>query len=237
MAREHLYEVIRRDLADGIHSGKLKAGQRLESETDLSARYGVSRMTVRQALGRLEADGLVARRHGSGTFVTEQRTIRRQANRLAPFHEELGLDEADLTTKILEHDVRQPPDDVSQTLASSNGSAAIHLVRLRVHRGEPIAVQESWIPYFLAPSLARGRLVHGSLYRTLSTRAGLEIAWAEQQVSAAPATERLATLLEVEVGSPLLRTNRVSRLSTGDIIEVAESFMTPQFPTVFRLER
>lgn len=237
MAREHLYEVIRRDLADRIHSGRLKAGQRLESETDLAARYGVSRMTVRQALGRLEADGLVARRHGSGTFVSEQRTISRHANRLAPLNEELGLDAADLTTRVLEHDVHQPPPDVSRTLATSKGSAAVHLLRLRVHHSQPIAVQESWIPYFLAPSLARGRLVQGSLYRTLSARAGLEIAWAEQEVTAAPATERLAGLLEVEVGSPLLHTHRVSRLSTGDIIEVAESFMTPQFPTIFRLER
>jgi GntR family transcriptional regulator len=237
MAVAHLYEVISRDLTDQITSGRLKPGQRLDSETNLAMHYGVSRMTVRQALGRLESDELVARRHGSGTFVTEPRGIKRHANRLAPFSVELGLDAEDISTNILLREVLQPPEDVGRILFPAKGPTAIHMVRLRSYRGRPIAMQDSWIPYLVAPELARGRLLQGSLYKTLSARAGVEIAWAEQQVTAAAATEELAKLLEVEVGSPLLRTNRVSRLASGDIVEVAESLMLPEFPTVFRLER
>lgn len=232
-----LYEVISRDLAEQISSGRLKPGQQLESETNLAVHYGVSRMTVRQALGRLEADDLVARRHGSGTFVAEKRGIKRQSNRLAPFHEELGLDPSDISTKIVVREVLQPPEDIGQTLFSTSGPTAVHIVRLRSYRGRPIALQDSWIPYLAAPQLAHGRLIQGSLYKTLASRAGVEIAWAEQQVTATLATDELAETFGVSVGSALLRTNRVSRTNTGEIVEVAECHMLPEFPTVLRLER
>jgi GntR family transcriptional regulator len=237
MAGARRYEVISRDLTDQIASGRLKPGQRLESETNLATHYGVSRMTVRQALGQLESDELVARRHGSGTFVTEHRGIKRRANRLAPFHEELGLAADDISTSILLREVGQPPEEITRVLFSTSGPTAVHIVRLRSYRGRPIAIQDSWIPYLLAPQLAHGRLIQGSLYKTLAAKSGVEIAWAEQQVTAAVATEELAATLQIQVGSPLLRTNRVSRRASGDIVEVAECVMLPEFPTVFRLER
>jgi GntR family transcriptional regulator len=62
------YEVINRDLSSQISTGAFKPGHRLQSESKLAAHYGVSRMTVRQALDELESDGLVVRRHGAGTM-------------------------------------------------------------------------------------------------------------------------------------------------------------------------
>lgn len=237
MGNARLYEVISRDLTEQITSGRLKPGQRLDSETNLAARYGVSRMTVRQALGVLESDELVARRHGSGTFVTEHRDIKRRANRLAPFNEELGIEADDITTTLLEREVAQPPEGISRTLFNAIGPTAVHLVRLRSYKGRPITVQDSWIPYLLAPQLAHGRLIQGSVYKTLASRSGIEIARAEQQVTATNATPDFAQLLQIEEGSALIKTRRVSRLASGTVIEVAESVMLPEFPTVFRLER
>ncbi len=237
MVNARLYEVISRDLTEQITSGRLKPGERLESETNLASRYGVSRMTVRQALGLLESDELVARRHGAGTFVSENRSVKRRANRLAPFNEELGLDAEDISTTVLEREVGHPPEDVSQALFSTVGPTAVHIVRVRSYRGEPIAIQDSWIPYLLAPQLAHGRLVQGSVYKTLAARSGIEIARAEQQVTATLADEHSAKLLQVDVGSPLISTRRVSRLASGEVVEVASCLMRPEYPTVFRLER
>ena len=101
MANAPLYAVINRDLMSQITSGKLKPGHQLESESRLATRYGVSRMTVRQALGQLELEGLVARRHGAGTFVSEPKSIERHAGKLAPFHEELGVAADDISTRVV----------------------------------------------------------------------------------------------------------------------------------------
>ena len=75
-----IYQVIVRDITDQIAQGGLKPGDRLESELSLAERYGVSRMTLRQALGELESSGLVVRRHGSGTFVSRPRRLQRRGN-------------------------------------------------------------------------------------------------------------------------------------------------------------
>lgn len=235
MANAPLYQTITQDILEQIQSEIFPAGHRLESESALAVHYGVSRMTVRQALGQLESDGLVSRRPGSGTFVNGPRATRRETNRIAPFHEELGVRADEITTVIELQDVETPPDSIAEQLFATPGAAATHLIRVRKYKQRPIAVQESWIPYLRAPQLSRESLTEGSLYKTLG-RLGLEVAMADQQVTAVLATDRDAVLLKVEVGSPLIRTCRTARTSNRDVVEVAECVMLPEFPIAFHLQ-
>jgi len=232
-----IYQVIVRDITDQIAQGGLKPGDRLESELSLAERYGVSRMTLRQALGELESSGLVVRRHGSGTFVSRPRRLQRSVNQLGAFHEEMGLEAQTIETRLLTQEVITPDDEVAADLRLAPGQTTAHLVRLRILEGSPIAVQESWIPYLLAPGLGRDGLIDGSLYKTLKERADLEVSTAEQAVTASAADARLAALLQVPEGSPVMSIRRVSSAANGSPIEVAESHTVPSLPLIVRLER
>lgn len=232
-----IYQVIVKDLSEQISSGALKPGDRLESEPRLAQQYGVSRMTLRQALGELEAAGLVARRHGAGTFVSRPVPIQRRGNQLGAFHEEMGLEPDEIETELILQEVTSPPGDVAQDLQLSPGQTTSHLVRLRKLHGTPVAWQESWIPYLLAPALARGGLTDGSLYKTLRERGGVEIRSAEQTVSAALASPEVASVLKIDPESPVMSIRRVSRTSAGEPVEVAQSYTSSDLPLIVRLER
>ncbi|QPZ38289.1 GntR family transcriptional regulator [Paramicrobacterium chengjingii] len=237
MANAPLYEVISRDLTSQIRSGRLKPGFQLESESGLARRYGVSRMTVRQALSQLELERLVTRRQGAGTFVSEPQSIERHAGRLAPFHEELGLEAEEISTRIISRDVVEPPEDVNAQLFAATGQTTLRLVRVRSYQGRPMAVQTSWLPYLRAPELAYAKFVKGSLYTTLAERFGITVVRATQRISGALATEDQSSLLDIEPGDPVTHISRLAWASTGEPIEVAESFMVPGFRLVLQLER
>ncbi|UCF27827.1 MAG: GntR family transcriptional regulator, partial [Chloroflexota bacterium] len=81
-----LYVKIRESLREKITSGEIERGQKLPSEDELAAQYGVSRMTVRQSTSDLIDDGLLYRRHGVGTFVTLPH-IERDHSQLTDFFE------------------------------------------------------------------------------------------------------------------------------------------------------
>ena len=232
-----IYQTINRDIAGQISSGSLQSGDRLESELKLAERYGVSRMTVRQALGQLEIEGLVVRRHGSGTYVSEPRSLHRRVNQLGSFHEEMGLDSRAVKTRPVTQEVGIPPEAVATDLRLAAGQNATHLVRLRILDNQPITVQDSWIPYLLVPGLARDGLTDGSLYKTLQERAGVEIRWAEQEVTAAPAKGDIAGLLGLSEGSPVISIRRVSYSASNEPIEVAQSHTVPSLPLIVRLDR
>lgn len=232
-----IYEVIKRDLAQQIAGGSLRAGEQLPSEAELAQHYGVSRMTLRQALAQLEADGLVLRKHGAGTFVRELPARRRCGNELGAFHEELGRASDEIETLVLAQEVGIPPRAVARQLRLSGTQRGLRIQRLRSLDGEPISLQESWLPYLLAPSLARNGLVAGSLYRTLLEREHIEIAHAEQQISATLIAEQHAEHLRVPIGTPALEILRISYSTAGDPFEVAHSVTLPNVPLEFHLEK
>lgn len=237
MSAGPIYQAITRDITEQISSGSLQPGDRLDSELKLAERYGVSRMTVRQALGELETGGLVVRRQGSGTYVSKPRSLQRGMNRLGSFHEEMGLDSKAVKTRLITQEVGVPPEAVATDLRLAAGQTATHLVRLRMLDKQPIAVQESWIPYLLVPGLARDGLTDGSLYKTLQERAGVEIRWAEQKVTAAAAVGDIAALLRLPDGSPVISIRRVSYSAGNEPIEVAQGHSVPSLPLSVRLDR
>src|SRR4051794_5894871 len=101
MATVPAHKRIRDDLAAEIESGALSARDRLPGESDLAARYGVTRMTVRQALSNLVAEGLLVRRRGVGTFVADNAAQRRKMSRLTGFSEDMRNRGRAIETRML----------------------------------------------------------------------------------------------------------------------------------------
>lgn len=235
-SRPPIYEVIYQDVATQISSGVLSPDDRLPSEADLAEQYGVSRMTVRQALGRLETGHLVVRRRGSGTYVAQPRSMYRRVNRLASFHEDLDVAETTVTTEMHAQQVAVPGEEVRRRLGLKQGQKAIRLFRSRLLDGRVAAIQDSWLPYAAAPGLARESLVGGSLYRTLRERYGITPSWAEQAITASAATEEQAGWLGVAPGSPLIFITRLTYPDGPDPVEFVHSWTRPEFPLLIRLE-
>ncbi|MER8006847.1 GntR family transcriptional regulator [Streptomyces sp. NPDC094149] len=237
MARLPMYEVIYRDLERQLSCGTLKPGDRLPSEGDMADRYGVSRMTVRQAVGRLTDERRLIRRRGAGTFVAEHQATFRKVHTLGPFSEDIGRGDAAIDTLVHVRQIADAPQEVSDRLGLKPRQKVIRLLRVRVVDGRPAAIQDSWIPYGLAPALADEELLGGSLYRTLADRFGIRLSWAEQEVSAAAADAEQAALLQVPPGTPLIAITRLAHSDGAGPVEFAHSWSRPEFPLLIRLER
>jgi GntR family transcriptional regulator len=230
------YEVIYRDLRDQIAGGMLAPGARLPSEVELAASYSVSRMTVRQALDQLVEDHVVRRVKGSGTYVSSAGRGGRQVGGLRSLHEELGVARSLVKTEMKFQGVAKPPRPVREELALADADQAVRIMRCRSADGQPVAIQDSWLPYALAPQLARESLLDGSLYHTLTERYGVRMSWAEQTVSAATATAEQSLWLQVKPRSPLIAITRTTYDRSDTPVEYSQSWTRCEYPLRLRLE-
>jgi len=237
MGNAPAYQRIYEDLAARIRSGEYEPTSRLVGETLLAERYGVARMTVRQAIGRLVEENLVVRHQGVGTFITGDAGSRRSLNRLTSFSEDMRGSGQDLSTKILVQKIVEPSPGVAKQLLLGKGARVIHIARLRKVAGVPTSVHHSYLPYGEFPSLDREPLVEGSLYRTLEDRYDVRPRRADQRIKAVPAAADLTRLLGVSLGSPVLQTERITMDERNIRIEFARSWARPELELTVHLER
>lgn len=218
-----------------IASGEFGQGSRLPSEASLADRYGVTRMTIRHALDGLLSDGLITRRKGSGTFVT-QRTLGRPLNRLTSFSEDMRT-QGELSARVLVQEEADPPEEVAEKLALEPGVRVVLLERLRLVDGTPTAVHRSWLHFGASVALAREPVGDRSLYSLLEEKYGIRLLRAEQRITAIRADVRLAGLLDVRRGSPLLKVERVAYATGNEPVEYVESWTKPELPLWVELRR
>ncbi|WP_316762457.1 GntR family transcriptional regulator [Streptomyces herbicida] len=186
---------------------QLSPGDALPSERQLCADHGVSRVTVREAIGQLVAEGLAVRVHGRGTFVAER--AYRSELRLASFHEDmrrLGLEPG---TVVLSVGRDTPSPATTAALRLPEGRQTWHVRRLRLANGTPIAVDDAWYDAELLPDLDDVDFT-ASVYETLATRYGRPVDRAEQTVGAGPASPDIATVLGVPKGTPVMAFDRIA---------------------------
>ena len=180
----------------------LPAGAALPSERDLAERYGVARMTVRTEIDRLVTEGHVYRIHGRGTFVAEPRVT--QATTLTSFSEDMRERGLNPGSRVLAADVVVPSAELAAQLELPTGAKAVRIHRVRTADGEPMAVEEAFLPAARFDGLEKALLEDGSLFELLRSNWGVDLAVAEQRVVAVAADELKASLLRVEAGAPCL---------------------------------
>jgi GntR family transcriptional regulator len=227
---------IRDDLRMRITVGEWAAGDRLPSETDLAARYGVARMTVRQAIGALAGEGVVVRRQGLGTFAAECLPTRR-VGALLSFTEEMRSQGRDVESRLIKAAVEQPTDLAREALQLAAYAATVTIQRVRIVDGNPIAVQHSWLPCARFAGLDAEPLLEDSLYATIEGRYGVRIMRARQVFTATAAGGSEAELLELKPDSPVLRITRTTYDGANCPVEFAMSAMRPESPIETMMER
>jgi GntR family transcriptional regulator len=219
---------IRDDLRLRLSAGEWRAGERLPSETDLAARYGVARMTIRQAVEALASTGAVVRRQGIGTFAAEKLPTG-CTDDLMSFADAQRAQGRDVRTALLKASVGRPAPAAREALRLGESAAAVLVRRSCLVGSSPVLVQASWLPFPRFAGLDAEPLLEGSLYAMLEERYGVRIVRARLRISIAPAGVPDATLLRLRPGDPVLRTARTTYDISNLAIEYAVSAMRPGY--------
>lgn len=210
-------EQLREIMSELIAS--LEPGASLPSERELAERYGIARMTVRTEVDRLMADGLVYRIHGRGTFVAAPRVT--QAMTLSSFSEDMRERGLVPGSQILARHVVFATSEVAGRLEIADGSTVIRIHRVRTADGEPLALEEAFLPADRFAGLEQADLEHGSLFTVLEEEWDVRLATGEQRVVALTFDDVQARLLGVETGAPGLLFQTTGRDRAGTPIYTA----------------
>jgi GntR family transcriptional regulator, N-acetylglucosamine utilization regulator len=202
-----------REILRELASDELLPGSLVPSERDLAARYGVSRLTVREAIGQLVAEGVLVRVRGKGTYTAKPR-VDSQLH-LASFTEDMRRRGMRPETVLLEAAEAVPPPSTAAALGLGPDERAYWLHRLRKADGAPMAVERGWYHAGLVPGLLDHDLTE-SLYTLLADNYGVRLENGTQTVLAEGADAETARLLGMRTGSPVLVFHRIAtaRLST-----------------------
>ena len=156
---EPLYRQLAGVLERTIRSGGLKPGDRLDSETVLTARYGVSRITLRQAVQSLVRKQILVRKQGKGTFVTAP-AVRHDLKRLHGLLGSLFSQAEGASARLLRYELRVPSSEISDALGTRPREKALYLERLYLIDSTPVAMTEAWlVPAVAALPRAKAELI------------------------------------------------------------------------------
>lgn len=220
---------IHDDLKMRLRNGEWAAGERLPSEADLAAHYGVARMTIRQAIGGLAAEGVVVRRQGIGTFAVEQRAAGTR-DELHCLADEMLRQGHDIQTRLIRAAVEPPPPVAREALALRESAVCVMVQRVRLVDGCPAIVQTSWLPYSRFAGLDTDPLRDGSLYATLEMRYGVTIARTKLVFTASAVDQAQAALLELRSCAPVLMIARTAYDGSNHAVESALSVASSGYP-------
>lgn len=193
-------------------------GSPAPSERELVQHFGVARMTVRQALDALVAEGLLERIPGRGTFVA--RTKIDVQIRLSSYTEEMGRRGMVPTSRTLLARMESAGPGVARALEISEGDRVVHWQRIRLADGAPMCLEDAYMADSIVPGFLDAPLPD-SLYAEFRRR-DLLPTWGEDSVDADLARAEEAELLGIDAGAPVLRIAR--RAFAGNIaVEVSRS--------------
>jgi GntR family transcriptional regulator len=218
-----LHHQLENRIKEHIHSGVLRAGERLPSERELMQYAGVSRATIRQALNALVHEGILEKAHGSGTFVKRTRFEQPLAAAYS-FSEQLRTLGITLEDELLERRQLSASPELSRRLGVDIDEPLIYLKRLRRVGGTPMMVSIAYLPYALCPDLLTESF-EGSLYVQLTTRYNLPIVSATDHLEAIGADNTIAQLLRVPRRTPLMYVERTAYTDDDVILHIGYNYI------------
>jgi len=197
-------------LKEKIHHKTWLPGEQIPAEQDLCETYGISRTVVRQALRELELEGVINRRKGKGTFISEPKINEGLIQKLTGFYQDMVERGLNPVTRVLHQNVVRANEKVARFLNIPPGTEVIDIERLRFINDEPIQLVTTYIPYQIYPPLATVDLTNRSLYEFLEKEGGIFLTRGRRYIEAVLASANEAALLGIERGAPLLMLDSVS---------------------------
>jgi GntR family transcriptional regulator len=206
------YQRIRSIIWKRIEAGQLKPGDVVDSERELAKIHRVSLMTARHALTSLEREGVVERRRGAGTFVAPPKI---HFNKLMSYSEQMASRGLVAGSELLCSKIIDYEPEIAARLAVTPNHRLVKVERLRHAANEPFALEVCYLSAEEFGGLVSAPLGKGSLFSILERDFGVELAHADEEVDATAADTRIAELLKVPRGTPLLRIRQVIYSTKG----------------------
>lgn len=216
------HEEIKEYLLNKINNKEILPFEAIESENELSKRFSVSRMTTRKVLDELVVMGILHREHGRGTFVSDRPKFK-DLQSFSCFTEEANSKGLKVTTKVVHFHNDFATPLVASKLGITTSKKIWYTQRIRIIENKPYAYQDS---AFLASIFGdcTKEILEGSIYYHLEHNQGVIFSFADQVIEACVADEKLAELLEVKIGDPLLKITLVSHLKDGKAFEYGSTY-------------
>ncbi|HEY64554.1 MAG TPA: GntR family transcriptional regulator [Caldilineae bacterium] len=216
-----LYYQLMQELRSRIEQGEWKPGDLFPSERELCQAYGVSRMTVRQALAELVNEGLLRRDQGRGTFVAKPK-IRKRLSRLTSFTEEMRSRGKQAGARVLRLEMVPARPRIADFLEIDAERPIALIERLRLADGEPIGIECSYLSFKGCEAVLREDLTR-SLYEILSKRFGVIPTRAQEEIEVGTCNPREAQILGIQPGDPVMLIRRRTLDQNGRPFEFVES--------------
>ena len=207
-SRRPKYLEIKDDLAHRIQRGDFTAGRALPAQARLSQEYGVTLMTLRQALRGLQDDGLIVQQPGRGTFVAPTPAL--DLRSLGSLADDMRAQGVSLSTEVLAQGRRALPATAATGLGRPRGERALRLERLRRLGRRPAVHQVSWVPEPWAGDLLDVDFSQASLYGSLRERCGVSISTAAETLHARALAEPIARAAARPAGRPVMVAERIT---------------------------
>jgi GntR family phosphonate transport system transcriptional regulator len=221
MARTPIWRSIADTLTAELAAGLYQPGDKLPTEAVLSARFGVNRHTVRQALAGLIEAGMLFSRRGSGTFVAARPTDYPLGRR---FHQNIQDSGRTPSRRITRLETR-PASPAEASALSLLARAPVHVIEgVSLADGQPLATFCSVFPAARFPGLLLAMEAQSSVTAALSACGLSDYTRAETRLTARLADGLQANALQVQPGSPILRSTAVNVDASGQAVEYGQTW-------------
>jgi GntR family transcriptional regulator len=217
--REPKYYRLKRHLIELTRT--LAPGSAVPTERSLAVEFETSRTTVRQALSELVVEGRLERVQGRGTFVAQPKVA--QHLELTSYTQDMRAQGLEPASRLISLDELRADPELAARLDISLRARVLHLVRLRLVNGEPMAIERTYLAAARFPRLRQHVQRLGSLYAALEAGYGVRLGEAEETIETGLASPEEAALLGVEVGLALLLLSRHSFDLDGRPVEWGRS--------------
>ncbi|MBQ5940637.1 GntR family transcriptional regulator [Massilia sp. AB1] len=204
-----LYSQVRERLRERILDGTYGQDTRLPAESEIGAIFGVSRITVRQALGDLQNEGLIVKVPGKGSFVARSRPSQ-DLSRLEGFGEAMSRQGHRIVNRVVSHLDLPAPPAVAARLDLAPGALVTEIRRVRFLDHAPVSFEVSYLPLEVGRRLRRENLAERDIFLILESDYGIGLAHADIQIGAINADAALAAALSMAPGAALLRIERLT---------------------------
>ena len=213
-----LYSQLKELLRDRIVEGVYPPLSKMPSEHTLCRDFSVSRITVRQALGDLQKEGLIFKVHGKGTFVAKPKAFQ-NVSQLKGLGESLQEQGLEVINRLVHLQTIPCPKRVAQRLQLTEHEPVVQIKRIRLINREPTSLEITYLPLALGERLKNADLVSRDIFLILENDCGVELGHADLGIDAILADHETALLLAVEEGSPIMRIERLTHDQQGRPID------------------
>jgi len=218
-----LYYQLENILRSKIEGGEVLPNHKLPTEQELSREYKISRATVRQALAALVSEGMLYRKQGKGTFVTEKASQTKSV-KVTGFTEDLFSEGHQAQVKVMEIRLVPAPERVASVLRVGAGEQVVRFKRLRSLDGAPFSYVLNYTTPEIGQKISERDLQHHTMLHLLEDNLGISLGTIRHAVESVKADVEIASLLGISVFEPVLYMETAVFSAEGQPVEVVDSY-------------